>query len=203
MAEYKLTYFSLRGLAEPIRFLLKYGGIAFEDKRFEREEWPQVKSSFTFGQLPILTANGKHYHQSVAITRFVAKKVKLTGKDEWEDLEIDAMIDTIGDFRLKLGQYFFESDETVKASRKNILHKETIPFYTERLEKIAKANNGHLACNKLTWADLYFAALFDTLNYFAETDMFSKCPNLCEVKNKVVAIPAIKKWVETRPKTDF
>jgi glutathione S-transferase len=42
---YKLHYFNLAALAEPIRFLLKYGGIEFEDIRFESEDWPKLKNS--------------------------------------------------------------------------------------------------------------------------------------------------------------
>ena len=40
---YKLTYFNVRGLGEPIRFLLSYGGIEFEDHRIAIEDWPQLK----------------------------------------------------------------------------------------------------------------------------------------------------------------
>jgi hypothetical protein len=40
---YKLTYFNVKALGEPIRFLLSYGGIEFEDHRIEKEEWPQLK----------------------------------------------------------------------------------------------------------------------------------------------------------------
>lgn len=40
---FKLTYFNMRGLAEPIRFLFAYGGIEYEDNRIEREEWPTLK----------------------------------------------------------------------------------------------------------------------------------------------------------------
>lgn len=42
---HKLTYFNFKGLAEPIRFLLNYGGIEFEDVRIDRENWPQIKES--------------------------------------------------------------------------------------------------------------------------------------------------------------
>jgi len=45
MSSYKLTYFNFTGLAEPIRFLLSYLNIDFEDNRFEREQWPSIKPS--------------------------------------------------------------------------------------------------------------------------------------------------------------
>lgn len=49
--------------------------------------------------MPILEVDGKVAHQSKAICRYVAKQVKLTGKDDWEDLVIDSVIDTIDDLR--------------------------------------------------------------------------------------------------------
>lgn len=42
---YKLTYFNVTALAEPVRFLFSYGNIPFEDNRFPREEWPTLKES--------------------------------------------------------------------------------------------------------------------------------------------------------------
>jgi len=45
MAVYKLTYFNVPALAEPIRFLLSYLEINFEDIRYESKEWPTVKTS--------------------------------------------------------------------------------------------------------------------------------------------------------------
>lgn len=45
MTEYKLTYFNVMGLSEPIRFLLSYGGFQFKDVRIERDEWPNMKQS--------------------------------------------------------------------------------------------------------------------------------------------------------------
>ena len=113
---YKLTYFDGRGLGETSRFLFKYGGIDFEDVRIKKEEWPQWKESkcwgkrlrgfnseiaeFAFGQVPVLEHEGKQVGQSIAIARYLAKKVKLAGNDDWENLEIDAIVDTINDLRL-------------------------------------------------------------------------------------------------------
>lgn len=45
MPTYKLTYFPITALAEPIRFLLNYADIEFEDVRFDRKDWPKLKPS--------------------------------------------------------------------------------------------------------------------------------------------------------------
>lgn len=42
---YKLTYFNVTALGEPIRYLFAYGNIKYEDIRFQREEWPTLKDS--------------------------------------------------------------------------------------------------------------------------------------------------------------
>jgi glutathione S-transferase len=47
-----------------------------------------------------LEHNGKQVGQSLSIARYVANLVKLAGKDTWENLEIDAVVDTINDLRL-------------------------------------------------------------------------------------------------------
>lgn len=39
----KLSYFDIKGVAEPIRFLLAYGKIDYEDHRISLEDWPKVK----------------------------------------------------------------------------------------------------------------------------------------------------------------
>lgn len=52
-----------------------------------------------FGQVPVLEVSGKKIHQSVAISRYLAKQCGLAGKDDWEALEIDAAVDTIHDLR--------------------------------------------------------------------------------------------------------
>ncbi|KAK9878742.1 hypothetical protein WA026_023673 [Henosepilachna vigintioctopunctata] len=200
---YKVTYFPITALGEPIRFLLSYGGFEFEDCRIGPENWPQLKPSMPFGQLPTLEHNGKIVNQSIAICKYLAKQVKLVGNDDWEDLEIDAIALTINDLRLSIGKYHYESDEQVKERIKGTLFSETLPYYLERLDKIAKDNNGYLAAGRLTWADLYFIALLDYMNQMAKTDIIVDHPNLLAVKNNVLSLPAIKTWIEKRPESTY
>lgn len=43
---YKLTYFPVQALGEPIRWLLIWGNLKFEDYRINRDDWiPKLKPS--------------------------------------------------------------------------------------------------------------------------------------------------------------
>jgi hypothetical protein len=46
MSKYAVHYFNFYGRGEPIRWLLSYGKIDFEDHRFEEDEWAaKIKES--------------------------------------------------------------------------------------------------------------------------------------------------------------
>lgn len=82
------------------------------------------------------------------------------------------------------------------------MEKETLPFYLGKLEAFVKENNGHLALGKLTWADVYFAAGLDYLNYMMERDITDGYPGLKKVVESVLKIESIAKWVAKRPVTE-
>ncbi|KAI4470699.1 glutathione s-transferase [Holotrichia oblita] len=195
----KVTYFNIRGLAETIRLLLKYGEIEFEDNRIQSEEWAALKATTPFGQMPLYEEDGKVAWQSLAICRYLAKKVNLRGANDWEDLQVDAIADTITDLRIKIASLMQEKDEEKKEQLKQTLIKETAPYYLERLDKIAGENGGHF----LTWVDFYFFAMSHIVNFLLGADGYANYKNLQAVVDNVQKIPAIKKWVEVRPKTDF
>ncbi|XP_060519304.1 glutathione S-transferase-like [Cylas formicarius] len=198
---YKLTYFNLTALGEPIRFLFHYGGIDFVDNRIEKADWPALKPKTPYGVLPLLEIDGKQVlHQSVAIARYVAKVVNLVGKNDLENWEIDAAVDTVNDVRAKLAAAAFETDETRKAALFETLKDDTLPFFLSRLDSQAKANKGYLAVGRLTWADLFFVGILDFLNILAQQDLVAAYPNLQAVRKNVLAINSIKAWVAKRPK---
>lgn len=203
MPSYKLTYFPIKALAEPIRFLFSYAGVEFEDVRFDRNDWPtKIKPTTPFGQVPVLEVDGKKINQSVAISRYLAKQFKLAGKDDWENLEIDATVDTIHDLRAKLAAHFYETNPEVKAAKLEVA-KEVVPFILERLDAQVKTNGGYFVGGALTWADLTFVALLDYLNGMMKSNIIEKYDNLKALQNKVLNLPSIKKWVETRPESEF
>ncbi|XP_067008870.2 glutathione S-transferase-like [Anabrus simplex] len=202
--KYKLTYFDFRGLGEPIRYLLSYGGADFEDNRIKMEDWPKFKSSTPYGKMPLLEVDGKEVYQSLAICRYLAKQFKLIGSNDWEALQIDCTVDTITDLRLAIsGAYYYEENEEAKAKKIQILQKETLPMYLSKLDKQVKDNGGHFVGGKLTWADLYFASVNDTWGVVLGKLPTDDYPNLKVVYDKVNALPAIKAWIAKRPVTQW
>lgn len=202
MPTYKLIYFSLTGLAEPIRYILNYGGAEFEDYRMEREDWPKIKPEMPFGQVPVLEIDGKKVNQSTAISRHLAKQFGLTGKNEWEALETDIAVDTIHDLRLRISAYAYETNEVAKAEKINII-KDQVPNYLERLDAQVKKNGGYLVGGALTWADLTFVSLLEYFNFMVKSDLIENYKNLKQLEQTVNNVPAIKSYLAKRPKSNW
>jgi glutathione S-transferase len=53
-----------------------------------------------YGKLPVLEVDGKRVCQSTAICRYLGKENNLAGKNNWESLQIDSLIDSMHDFRI-------------------------------------------------------------------------------------------------------
>ncbi|XP_049825490.1 glutathione S-transferase-like [Aethina tumida] len=195
----KITYFDITGLAEPARWLLSYGKIDFEDHRITHEEWPALKNQTPFGQLPLLECNGKTVSQSVAITRYVAKLVGLTGKNDWEDLEIDSVVDTINELKLKFQPYGIEKDEEKKQKLKEIFLNESVPFYLSRLDERVKNNEGYLVGGHLTWADVYISSIIFAFKRYLDKDLLEDFPTLKKLQEKIIANKNIQDYLITHP----
>ncbi|XP_076656911.1 glutathione S-transferase-like [Halictus rubicundus] len=202
MPTYKLTYFPITALGEPIRLLLSYGGVKFEDHRIKSKDWPQIKSEMPFGQVPVLEIDGKKINQSVAICRYLAKQFGLAGKNDREALEIDVAVDTITDVRTKIGAFAYETNEVVKAEKLKVA-KEQVPYYLERLDAQVKKNGGYFVGGALTWADIFFVGLLEYLNFMMDSDIIENYENLKQLNEKVLKVPAIKSWVEKAPKSEW
>ncbi|XP_014472025.1 PREDICTED: uncharacterized protein LOC106743046 [Dinoponera quadriceps] len=202
MPTYKLIYFNVTGLAEPIRYMFNYAGIEFEDFRFEIEDWPKYKADMPMGHVPVLEIDGKKYDQSRAISRYLAKKCNLYSDDEIEALEIDAAIDSLEDLRKLVAMYRRQEDPFIKEKLKEIVT-EKVPFYFNKFEEQVKKNGGHFVRGKLTWPDIVYAAQIDRIHEFLSQKLDNYHPELKELVGKVCAIPSIKAYLEKCPKTPF
>ena len=57
----RVHYFDAYGRAEAIRMILTHAKVAFEDVRHAREDFPKLKDSLEFGQVPAIEIDGKFY----------------------------------------------------------------------------------------------------------------------------------------------
>ncbi|KAI4483872.1 hypothetical protein M0802_013248 [Mischocyttarus mexicanus] len=203
MTQYKLSYFDVMGLGEPIRFLLSYGGAKFEDIRFDRQEWLKHKPNTPFGQMPILEFDGKVYSQTIPICQYLAKKYHLNGKTDLDDLQINAIASALHDLRKQVALFYLCTDTVEKAKKKENVLSTVLPFYLKKLEELARNNGGYLHGGQLSYADLFFVGISDSINNACELDITKDNPNLKSLKEKVLAIPEIKEWVKKRPKNNF
>uniref|UniRef100_A0A914CFS0 glutathione transferase n=1 Tax=Acrobeloides nanus TaxID=290746 RepID=A0A914CFS0_9BILA len=206
MVQYKLSYFPVRGLGEVSRFIFHYANIPFEDNRIGGDDWQKYKSETPFGQMPVLEADGKVLAQSFAIARYLARKHGLAGKDDWESAQLDSIADLLKDFNTELRPYFGiimghskdNKDEVYKTVFKPTLEK-NLPI----LEKLLKdSGSGFFAKSGVSWVDFHVASYIETLEGLGP-DVVANYKEITKHKAKVYALPQLKKYLDSRPKTQF
>lgn len=86
--------------------------------------------------------------------------------------------------------------------------KETVPENFARFDAMIAANKGYFVNGKLTWVDIYFASFADYFNAIFEyvgeevkEDFFGNFENLKGLRDKILGIEGIKKWIAKRPVT--
>ncbi|KJH52066.1 glutathione S-transferase protein [Dictyocaulus viviparus] len=206
MVEYKLYYFNGRGLGEVTRQLFALADVEYEDIRVPKEQWPEVKSQMPFGQMPVLEVDGQQIPQSLAIARYVARKYGFAGKTPFEEAIVDALADQYKDYYIEIKDYYYSAmglkEGDVETAKKNILIPARDRYFKYITDFLKKSSSGFLAGNDVTYADLILAEhIFSIRSVFPEyTNGF---PEIEEHYTKVTSIPALKKWLDKRPHSDF
>ncbi|CAF3668299.1 unnamed protein product [Adineta steineri] len=205
MPSYKLSYFNLRGFAEVSRLIFAAAGEKFEDVRYEREQWPEHKAEMPLGQMPVLEVDGVKLPQSAAIARYLAKQFHLAGKDNFEQAQVDAVVDTIYDLLKAFMPSRREQDEAKKEELTKKFFSEELPKHLQNLETLAKlyGKGGHFFVgNQLTWADLLFQNFAETF-VGMNADCLNNFPWLQKNRAEVEKQPKIAEYLKNRPKTEI
>ncbi|GMR61435.1 hypothetical protein PMAYCL1PPCAC_31630, partial [Pristionchus mayeri] len=199
---YKLTYFNLMGRAEPIRLLFAQAGVAFEDQRIDRADWPAMKSQMPYAQLPVLEVNGQKLSQSRAIERFLAKKFDLAGKDDWEQAKVDEMVMGVEDLLVKLQPWFNEKSEAKKIEIfRTLVDEEIVPFLTRYERFLEASGTGFFVGNAITLADISLFHIFWFFNKLLPGSL-RKYAGLTAFQARMNGQERLKEWIDNRPKTE-
>jgi glutathione S-transferase len=101
-----LTYFDLRGRAEPIRLMLHARGGDFEDRRImDPEEWSRLKPTLPFGSLPLYETGELAIAQSHAIFRHLARSFGWLGSNPTQDALLDVTQEALAEAQEDLWRF--------------------------------------------------------------------------------------------------
>ena len=196
MAESKLVlgYWGIRGLVQPIRNLLAYLNLAYEDKQYvDRDEWfkkdkAAIKNDFP--NLPYLMDGDKHITESEAIFVYIALKANredLLGATNEDRVQVAQLKGVFQDFRRE-----FMAVLTNKALTD--LQKEFNEKVVPRLALIYKhLGEKEFLAGKLTIVDFIMA---ENLGSIAaqDGDWLATFPNFKKYIERVNNLPGLKEY---------
>uniref|UniRef100_H2YEJ2 glutathione transferase n=1 Tax=Ciona savignyi TaxID=51511 RepID=H2YEJ2_CIOSA len=170
MSKIVLAYWDIRGLGQPIRHMLEYIGVDYEDKRFghyqagegwDLSEWMSVKFTFGFDypNIPYLTDVDVKVTESWAIMKYLARKHKVLGPtNEEEQVKCDVTEGVVQDFRSTFRTLCY--DPAFDSLKVNYLS--DLPAKLDLFEKNL-AHGGWLIGSKLTYVDFALCESLDNI----------------------------------------
>uniref|UniRef100_A0A914CHL3 glutathione transferase n=1 Tax=Acrobeloides nanus TaxID=290746 RepID=A0A914CHL3_9BILA len=184
--------------------IFQYAGQKFEDHRVSQQEWPTFKPKTPFGQLPVLEVDGKQLAQSFAVTRYLAKKFGLAGKDDWESAQLDSIADFQKDFENETRKYYLMMAGFASGD-KEIAYKEIFNPAAEKhfpvLNKLLKeSGSGFFGKSGPSWVDFYISDRVTTYNGFAP-EFFKKHPEILAHADRIHNLPQLKDYIKSRKQT--
>ncbi|KAF8362907.1 hypothetical protein PRIPAC_89830 [Pristionchus pacificus] len=205
MPEYKLYYFAFRGLAEVSRQVFALAGVEYENVGLTKEEWVEFKKKTPFGRIPVLEVDGKLIAQSLTIARYIASQHGLAGKTPLEAAWADSIADEWRDFHGNFKKYWYLKIGVRQGDIEGTRVEYGIPardkFFPLIVKQLKETGTGFLVGDSVTWVDVLIANTVDEVEE-NEPGLLQDYPEASFVvqhKQRVHAIPALKKWIETRP----
>ena len=185
----KITYFDVRGRAEVIRILLEEAGTQYTERRISIDEWPELKSNFTFGQLPIYEEGDLLLNQSNAIYRYLGRKYCLYGDSMMEQARCDIIQETFVDAQNTLGAFYWNPDFE---NLRDELEKNELPELLTKIDNLFQSNSaesGYWVGTRLSFVDIVAWHFLDYVRPFS-----------LKTLNKFEKLSQFKALVEQRPR---
>ncbi|KAF8777980.1 glutathione S-transferase Mu 1-like [Argiope bruennichi] len=191
-----LGYWDLRGLAEPIRFLLHYKKVDFEDKRyaFDTDGWQKDKFNLglDFPNLPYYIDGDTKLTQSTAILRYVARKYGLDGKDDDQKLRVSIAEQQIVDLRWGLILLVIRSDYNDNAKAEFV---KKIPDMLKLWENFI-GDQKYLTGDDITYVDFMAYDTFDFYRLF-HAEALDEFPKLRAFQNRIKSLPELQEYLSS------
>lgn len=194
MSEPIVAYWDIRGLAEPIRYLLHFKGIKFEDKRYlNYDSWQNDKYQLNldFPNLPYYIDGNVKLTQSTAILRYLARKHDLNGKTEEEKNRVELAEQQIIDFRTSMIRTCYNPDfENIKAE-----FVRNVPAQL-KLFSAFLGDRKYLAGDDITYVDFMAYDTFDFYRLLIPT-VLNDFPNLKAYEDRIENLPELQNYLQS------
>jgi len=194
-----LGYWSLRGLAEPIRYLLHHVGQEYEEKLYHigadpstaRGEWLKEKFSLglPFPNLPYYIDGDLKLVESHAISRHLARKHGLAGQSERDFATIDMIASILQDLYLDYAKMCY-SGNNFEAAKTTFMS--NVKDKIQKLVDIVGGGNFILG-DKISWVDFWLLELQERYLFFMPT-CFDDKPTLKAYHNRMLTLPGVAKY---------
>ena len=167
-----LGYWAIRGLGQPIRLLLEYAGIPYEEKLYEaiRKEDGSIDKSgwfdekhklgLDFPNLPYLIDGDVKLTQTIAILQYCAEKAGMDGRTAEERAKVAMLFGLSGDVRSRYTRAAYSPEfHSMKADLIEFLHGKLgqLNRYLEGVE----SEHAFLVSAEITYVDLLWYDLID------------------------------------------
>jgi len=198
-----LGYWNIRGLAQPIRLLLEYAKIPYEDKRYtaqgppswSRKEWTDVKFTlgFDFPNLPYLIDGTLKITQSSAIIRYVARKADMMPTNNLELAQLDMLESEIADFRERFVEVCYQSQDVFE--KKKLSHFQNLPEHLQRFQQFLSSRKW-LNGERISHVDFMFYEMLSAHSAMFP-DLLNSYPALKNFKDTFESLPQLDQYFKS------
>ena len=213
-ADFELGYWGIRGLAQPIRFLLVHADVTFSEVRFginqdgtavndESLDWQTYKSTLEmpFPNLPYIiekTGSGDiKLSQSNSIMRYLARRFDYYGDTDSDQTSIDILQDEAYDFRNAIIDTVYTLGVEYQATYDNF-KATTAPKYLDGFEKylLAHEEHSHFVGSRLSLVDFILYELICQISVMIKGSVTDSChPSLFSFINAFRQLPRINEYM--------
>jgi len=199
-AKLVVGYWDIRGLVQPIKYLLEYLQVEYEDKRyfygeapdFNRDSWFSVKQSlgFPLPNLPYMIDGDLKLTESHAIYRYLCGKYRpeLLGKTLEDRAHVDMVMSHAQDIRNASYNACYETGDRAFVRAMAL----------ERFGPLARFLGDHkpfIVGEYVTYPDFFLYEQIELFDFICENELVKKYPNLESYRQRVAALPNLKEYL--------
>eukprot|EP00667_Euglena_gracilis_P020581 EG_transcript_22309 len=206
-----LGYWPTRGRAAPLRMMLAYAGVPYEDRRHEPDNWfnqtkPELSQTNALANLPYLQDGDRCIAQSHVCILYLGAKLGLDPTDVLDPRALSNMqvLNEIADVRTAFNTVCYpfmkvsRSQEEFEANRTAHLKEKLPPVYAKLERHLSQAGTAFFSADTPLSADFHVWETLDQQEAFARSagvdSLLAAYPKLQKFYAAFRALPQLQKY---------